>query len=51
LPDVPVIVEVTVSVAVTVCVPAVSSVTEKVPTPLVRVASAGNCAEVSELVK
>ena len=47
----PVIELVTVSVAVTDCVPAVLRVTLKVPTPSVRVASAGRTAAGSELVK
>jgi hypothetical protein len=47
----PVIDGVTVSVAVTVQAPAVFSVTGKVPVPLVRVASAGSVAALSELVK
>ena len=48
---VPVIEEVTVSVAVIVWLPAVSSVAEKLPVPLVSVASAGNTAAPSLLVK
>ncbi len=48
---VPVIEEVVVSVAVIVWLPAVSSVTLKVPTPLVSVASAGKDAAASLLVK
>jgi hypothetical protein len=51
LPDVPVMEEVTVSVAVIVCVPVVSSVAENVPVPLVNVALAGSVAEPSLLVK
>ena len=46
-----VIEDVTVSVAVTLCVPAVFSVTEKVPAPLVNVESAGRTACASLLVK
>ena len=49
--DVPVIEEVTVSVAVMVWLPAVFSVAENVPTPLVKVESAGNTAAPSVLVK
>ena len=49
--EVPVIELVTVSVAVTVCDPAVFRVTEKTPTPLVNVALAGKVAEPSVLVK
>src|SRR5262249_217102 len=48
--DVPVIEDVTVSVAAMVCVPAVFSVAENVPTPLVKVAFAGNVAAPSLLV-
>ena len=51
VPDVPVIEEVTVSVAVIVWVPAVFSVTENVPAPLVSVELAGNVATPSLLVK
>ncbi len=51
LEEVPVMEEVTVSVAVTVCVPRVFKVTEKVPEPFVRVAFAGNTACPSVLVK
>jgi hypothetical protein len=47
----PVIVGVTVSVAVIVCAPTVFSVTENVPVPLVSVESAGSTACVSLLVK
>jgi hypothetical protein len=50
-PEVPVMEEVTVSVAVMLWEPAVSSVTWKVPVPLVRVVSAGRLAAPSELVK
>ena len=50
-PLVPVIDGVTVSVPVIVCVPAVASVALKVPTPFVKVASAGSDAPGSELVK
>jgi hypothetical protein len=50
-PDVPAIDELTVSVAVTVWVPAVSRVAEKVPVPLVSVLSAGSTAAPSLLVK
>lgn len=50
-PDVPVIEEVTVSVAVMVWFPAVFSVIENVPTPLVNVESAGNVATPSVLMK
>ena len=49
--DVPVIVALTVSVAVIVRLPAVRSVAEKVPTPFVSVASGGNVAAPSLLVK
>ena len=49
--DVPVIDELTVSVAVIVWLPAVVSVAENVPEPLVRVESAGSVDEASELVK
>ena len=49
--DVPVIEAVTVSVAVMVCAPAVFSVAENVPVPLVRVVFAGNTAAPSLLVK
>ena len=49
--DVPVMEEVTVSVAVIVWFPAVFSVTENVPTPLVNGESAGNVAKPSVLVK
>lgn len=49
--DVPVMDEVTVSVAVTVCVPSVFSVTENVPTPFVNVEFPGNVADGSVLVK
>jgi hypothetical protein len=49
--DVPVIDGVPVSVAVMVCEPAVFSVAENVPTPQVNVASAGNTAAPSLLVK
>ena len=48
---VPVIDGVTVSVAVSVCVPAVRSVALNVPTPLVSVAFAGSVAAPSLLVK
>ena len=48
--DVPVIDEVTVSVAVIVWDPAVARVTENVPTPLVSVAAVGRVAAVSVLV-
>ena len=51
LPDVPVIDDVTVSVAVIVWFPAVFNVAENVPTPLVSVESAGNVAKPSLLVK
>ena len=51
VPDVSVMEGVTVSVAVSVCVPAVFSVTENVPTPLVSVELAGNVATPSLLVK
>ena len=52
IPDcVPVIVAVTVSVAVIVWLPAVFSVAEKVPVPLVSVEFAGSVAEPSLLVK
>ncbi len=51
LPEVPVIVLVTVSVAVIVRVPAVFSVALKVPWPLVSVEFAGRTAEPSVLVK
>ena len=50
-PDVPVMVDVTVSVAATVCEPAVLSVAENVPTPLVSTEFAGSTAAPSELVK
>ena len=49
--EVPVIVAVTVSVAVTVWLPTVLNVTGKVPAPLVRVVFAGKIADASELVK
>ncbi|MBU6423692.1 MAG: hypothetical protein KGQ88_06635 [Chloroflexi bacterium] len=49
--DVPVIVLVTVSVAVRVSDPAVTNVTGNVPTPFVSVASAGSVALASLLVK
>jgi hypothetical protein len=42
VPDVPVTDDVTESVAVMVCEPAVERVAEKVPVPLVRVVSAGS---------
>ena len=48
---VPVIELVTVSVAVTVCAPAVFNVTENMPTPLVSVPFAGRVARPSVLVK
>jgi hypothetical protein len=51
VPDDPVIEPVTVSVAVIVCGPVVFSVTEKVPTPLVKVEFAGRTASPSLLVK
>ena len=51
VPEVPVIVEVTVSVAVIVWLPAVLSVAEKVPVPLVSAEFAGGTAEPSVLVK
>ncbi len=51
LPEVPVTEPVTVSVAVTVCEPAVFRVTEKLPVPSVRVASAGSPAWGSVEVK
>ena len=51
LPLVPVIEEVTVSVLVIVCVPAVFSVALKVPVPLVNVEFAGSVALPSVLVK
>ena len=51
LPEVPVAAVVTVSAAVTVHVPAVFSVTAKVPTPLVRVVFAGRVAAASVEVK
>ena len=47
----PTMLPVTVSVAVTDCVPAVLRVTSKVPTPLASVASAGRTAWPSLLVK
>ena len=50
-PDVPVMEEVTVSVAVIVWFPVVPSVAENVPVPLVNVELAGNVAEPSLLVK
>ena len=50
-PDVPVIPEVTVSVAVTVWLPVVFKVTAKFPVPLVRVVFAGSVAVPSVLVK
>jgi hypothetical protein len=50
-PLVPVMLDVTVSVAVIVLLPAVLSVAEKVPTPLVRVASDGSTAAPSVDVK
>lgn len=50
-PLVPVVAEVVVSVAAMVCEPAVFSIAEKVPTPLVSVASAGSAAAASVLVK
>ena len=49
--EVPIIDEVTVSVAVIVRLPAVLSVAENVPTPLVKVESAGRTANPSLLVK
>ena len=49
--DVPVIEEVAVSVAVTVWLPGVFSVTAKFPDPFVNVEFAGSTAEPSELVK
>ena len=49
--DVPVIEDDTVSVPVMVWLPAVFSVAENVPTPLVKVAFAGNTAAPSLLVK
>ena len=49
--ETPVIDEVTVSVAVTVWVPAVSRVTEKVPAPFIKVVSADSLAAPSVLVK
>ena len=49
--EVPVIEELTVSVAVMVRLPAVFSVAENVPVPLVKVESAGNVAAPSLLVK
>jgi len=51
VPEVPVIVVVTVSVAVIVWLPAVFSVAVKVPAPLVSVEFAGSTAEPSVLVK
>jgi hypothetical protein len=51
VPEVPVIDAVTVSVPVRVWLPAVFRVAEKVPTPLVNVAFAGNTAWPSLLVK
>ena len=51
LPEVPVIAGVTVSLAVSVWLPAVFSVALNVPTPLVRVASAGKTAAPSVEVK
>jgi predicted RNA-binding protein with TRAM domain len=51
VPDVPVMEDVTVSVAVIVRFPAVFSVAENVPTPFVNVESAGKVAEPSVLVK
>src|SRR5215469_4799596 len=51
VPDVPVIVAVTISVAVIVCAPAVFNVAEKVPTPFVSVELAGSVAAASLLVK
>ena len=48
---VPVMALLTVSVAVTVCAPAVLRVTENVPTPLVSVPFAGKVARPSVLVK
>ncbi len=50
-PPVPVIEDVTVSVDVTVLLPAILSVTEKVPVPFDRVLLAGRAAELSEEVK
>lgn len=50
-PVMPVIEAVTVSVAVTVCVPTVFSVTEKIPVPLMSVLFAGRTACPSVLVK
>ena len=49
--DVPVIDEVTVSVAVMVWLPTVAKVTEKVPVPDVNVEFAGRVADASVLVK
>jgi hypothetical protein len=49
--DVPVMLEVTVSVAVRVCVPAVKNVAEKLPVPLVSVEFEGRVAWVSDEVK
>jgi hypothetical protein len=51
VPDVPAIDAVTVSVAVTVCAPAVFKVTENVPTPFVSIEFAGSTAAPSLLVK
>jgi hypothetical protein len=51
VPDTPVIDAVTVSVAATVCAPAVFNVTENAPTPFVSVEFAGSTACVSLLVK
>jgi hypothetical protein len=51
VPELPLIDAVTVSVAVTVCPPAVFSVTENVPTPFVSFESAGSAAFPSLLVK
>jgi hypothetical protein len=51
VPDEPVIEAVTVSVAATVCAPAVFRVTENVPTPFVNVEFAGSTAAPSLLVK
>jgi len=50
-PDVPVIAEETVSVAVMVCAPAVFKVALNVPIPAVKVELAGNTASVSVPVK
>jgi hypothetical protein len=51
VPDVPVMLEAAVSVAVTVCPPAVIKVSWNVPVPLVRPELAGRLAAASELVK